>query len=227
MPMMRALVLQYQEDENVYGIADQYLLGNDLLVCPVTVKGAVTRSVYLPKGDWYDYWTGKLWKGQQYIHVLTPLDQLPIFVRAGAIIPMQPGMKFFGEKPVDKMHLQVYPGNGSGHLLYQDDGLSLDYQQGKSSTTDYEIIANNSETKILIKKQTSNFAVKEFQFLATLHHVTTPKSVLLNGKQLQENTASKTMPTTAGWYYDLANQQLHIHSGLNNQQSNIQIQVQY
>ncbi|OYU55011.1 MAG: alpha-glycosidase [Chitinophagaceae bacterium BSSC1] len=227
MPMMRALVLQYQDDENVYGIADQYLLGNDLMVCPVTVKGAVTRSVYLPKGDWYDYWTGKLWKGQQYIHVLTPLDQVPLFVKAGSMIPMQPGMKFFGEKPVDKMHLQVYPGNGKGHLLYQDDGLSFDYQKGKSSTTDYEIASNSEETKILIKKITNDFSVKTFQYLATLHHAAVPKIVMVNGKKLLENNSSKDMPMNTGWNYDAVNQELHIHTGLNNQENQIQIQVQY
>ena len=226
LPMMRALVLHYQDDENVYGIADQYLLGNDFMVCPVTTKGAVTRSVYLPKGDWYDYWTGKLWKGQQYIHVLTPLDQVPIFVRAGAVIPMQPGMKFFGEKPVDKMHLQVYPGNGTGHLLYQDDGLSFDYLLGKSSITDYTIATTKTETKILIKKMKHDFAVKDFQYLATLYHATSPKLVLVNGKPLlQSNT--NDMPNAAGWSYDPSLGQLHIHSGLSNQTNQIQIQVQY
>jgi alpha-glucosidase (family GH31 glycosyl hydrolase) len=179
----------------------------------------------LPKGDWYDYWTGKLWKGQQYIHVLTPLDQVPLFVRAGAMIPMQPGMKFFGEKPVDKMHLQVYPGNGKGHLLYQDDGLSFDYQKGKSSTTDYEMTTTVSETKILIKKITNEFAVKPFQYLATLHHAAAPKMVLVNGKKLSENNTNQAI--TAGWNYDAANQQLQIHTGLGNQENQIQIQVQY
>ncbi len=226
MPMMRALVLQYQDDENVYGIADQYLLGNDLLVCPVTVKGSVTRSVYLPKGDWYDFWTGKLYKGQQYVHVLTPLDQLPLFVRAGAIIPMQAGIKFFGEKPVDKLHLQIYPGNGSGHLLYQDDGLSLDYLKGKSSKTDYSIEVDQQQAKIQINQVSHDFAVKPFQYLATLHQAGVPKSVWVNGKKIPEQKING-MPAVAGWSYDPNLAELQLHTGLSNQENRVQIQVQY
>ncbi len=227
MPMMRALVLQYQDDENVYGIADQYLLGNDLMVCPVTVKGSVTRSVYLPKGNWYDYWTGKLWKGRQYIHVLTPLDQLPLFVRAGAIIPLQPGMKFFGEKPVDKISLQVYPGNGSGHLLYQDDGLSLDYLKGKSSTTDYEIVSKEGQTNIRIQQTSNKFSVTNFQYLITLHQTAAPRTILANGEPLFETKDAKEMPEKTGWFYNPVSKVLQVNTGLGNQVSNINLQVQY
>jgi alpha-glucosidase len=78
---MRALVFDYQDDQNVYEIGDQYLFGKDIMVCPVTTKGAQTRTVYLPQGEWFDYWTGKKYSGRQYIHVVTPLDTLPLFVK--------------------------------------------------------------------------------------------------------------------------------------------------
>src|SRR5688572_22272957 len=99
MPMMRALVLDHQDDPNVYNITDQYMLGNELMVCPVTTKGAQTRVVYLPKGDWYDFHTGKKLSGGQWLNIVTPLDVLPMFVKAGSILPRQPVMKYTDEKP--------------------------------------------------------------------------------------------------------------------------------
>ncbi len=71
-------MLDYQDDENVYNITDQYLFGNSMMVCPVTTKGAQTRTVYLPKGKWTTYWTGKTYTGHQYVHVVTPLGTMPI-----------------------------------------------------------------------------------------------------------------------------------------------------
>ena len=88
-PLMRALVLDYQKDPNVYEITDQYMLGDNLMVCPVTTKGAQTRTVYLPEGNWVDYWTGNTFSGKKFISVLCPLDKMPLFVKAGGILPKQ------------------------------------------------------------------------------------------------------------------------------------------
>jgi alpha-glucosidase (family GH31 glycosyl hydrolase) len=134
-PLMKALVLNYQEDENVYEIGDQYLFGESLMVCPVTTKGAQTRTVYLPEGEWYDWWTGKKYPGKQYVHVVTPLDTLPVFAKAGAIIPLQPAMKYVGEKAVDVISLDIFPAGNSSFDLYEDDGQSLNYLQGQYSIT--------------------------------------------------------------------------------------------
>jgi alpha-glucosidase (family GH31 glycosyl hydrolase) len=189
------LVLQYQQDENVYAIADQYMLGNDLMVCPVTTKGAVTRTVYLPEGEWFNYWTGEKWTGKKYIHVLTPLDQVPIFVRSGAIIPMHPAMKYFGEKPVEVITLDVYPGNAKGALLYEDDGTSLDYTKGKSTETNYELKESAKEINININVVSNQYKVAPHSYEVIVHMNAKPNQVLVNGQAVKSdfNSAKKLL----------------------------------
>ncbi|MEH6406794.1 MAG: TIM-barrel domain-containing protein, partial [Leeuwenhoekiella sp.] len=127
LPIMRALVLEYQDDPNVYEITDQYLLGDDFMICPVTTKGAQTRTVYLPEGKWINYWDNKTFTGKQYINVLCPLDEMPIFVKAGAIIPMQAPLQFIGNKETTAITFDIYPYKKSDFTLYDDDGKTTEY----------------------------------------------------------------------------------------------------
>lgn len=148
-PLMRALVLDYQDDVNTYNITDQYLLGSSIMVCPVTQKGAATRVVYLPEGRWVDYWTGKSYAGKQYLNVLAPLDKIPLFIRAGSIIPTQPPLQYVGQRVVDTLTLEIYPGDSARCRLYEDDGKSLQYRQGVFAIT--EISSRTVQGKINIQ----------------------------------------------------------------------------
>jgi alpha-glucosidase (family GH31 glycosyl hydrolase) len=179
-PLMQALVLNYQDDENVYEIGDQYLFGNDLMVCPVTTKGAQTRTVYLPEGEWYDWWTGKKYSGKQYIHVVTPLDSLPIFAKAGAIIPMQPAMKYVGEKPVDVITLDVFPGDSSSFELYEDDGTSLNYQQNEFALTKITSKRVAKRLTLKIEKPEGIFSSPGHAYLLRIHTAVKPRQVVEN-----------------------------------------------
>jgi alpha-glucosidase (family GH31 glycosyl hydrolase) len=126
LPLMRALVLEYQDDPNVYGIDDQYLLGSEIMVAPVLEKGAESRDIYLPEGEWIDYWTGKHYQGEQTINYPAPLERLPLLVKAGAIIPMHPAREYIGREESDSLILKVYPEKESSFEIYQDDGWTLD-----------------------------------------------------------------------------------------------------
>jgi alpha-glucosidase (family GH31 glycosyl hydrolase) len=179
-PLMRALVLDYQDDENVYETGDQYLFGKELMVCPVTTKGAQTRTVYLPEGEWYNWWTGEKYNGKQYIHVITPLDTLPVFAKAGAIIPMQPAMNYVGEKSVDVITLDIFPGNGTFNL-YEDDGESLDYQQKNFSTTAISVSQTAKQFSIKIAKPEGKFIPSKHGYFLKLHIPSRPKYVTENG----------------------------------------------
>jgi alpha-glucosidase len=134
-PLMRALVLEYQDDPNVYTITDQYLLGSSLMVCPVTQKGAVTRVVYLPAGKWIDYWTGVVYEGGRYLNALCPLDKLPLYIKAGSIIPTQAVQQYVGQMKETKITLDIYPSANGSFDLYTDDGKSMGYQDGEYSVT--------------------------------------------------------------------------------------------
>lgn len=128
---MRALVFDFPTDPRALDINNEYMFGPSLLVAPVTTQGAVSRDVYLPKGtDWYDFWTGRRLSGGQVIRRAAPLGVLPLYVRAGSILPMGPEEEYTGEYPDAPMELRIYPGRDGDAKLYFDDGVTYDYQDG-------------------------------------------------------------------------------------------------
>jgi alpha-glucosidase len=136
-PLFRPLLLNYQDDANTYNIDDQFMIGEDLLVAPIMKPDLTRRLVYLPRGTWYDYWTDKKHSGGTILYVDAPLDTVPLFVRAGAMIPTAPAMNYVGEKPWDPITFSVYPddqGRATGRL-YEDDGTSPAYKRGMSRRT--------------------------------------------------------------------------------------------
>jgi alpha-glucosidase len=130
-PLFRPLVLNYQDDPNTHNLDDEFMIGNDLLVAPIVKPDVTRRLVYLPKGTWYDYWTNKKIEGGTMISVEAPLETVPMFVRAGAIIPTSPELKYVGEKPLDPITFNIYPDDkGTASVtLYEDDGVSTAYKQ--------------------------------------------------------------------------------------------------
>jgi alpha-glucosidase/alpha-D-xyloside xylohydrolase len=131
MPVMRALWLHYPDDPIAVARQDQYLWGRDLLVVPVIEKAAVSRSVYLPKGSWYDFWTNDVVEGHREITREVDLETIPLYVRAGTILPLAPVRQYTGEKVDKPISLSIYPGADSSFLLYEDDGRSFDYRKGE------------------------------------------------------------------------------------------------
>ncbi len=131
MPVMRALWLHYPDDPKAVACGDQYLWGKNLLVAPVVEMGATSRQVYLPHGDWYDFWTGERMAGGREISRAVDLETTPLYVRAGSILPLGPVKQYTGE-PTDKpLSISIYPGADASFLLYEDDGSSFNYRKGE------------------------------------------------------------------------------------------------
>ena len=132
-PFMRALFMDFPNDPKVADIGDQYMFGPAFLVAPVTEQGATTRSVYLPAGaDWYDYWTNQLHQGGTTITAAAPIDRIPLFVRAGSIVPV--GLQVPSTATRQRLdHILVYPGRSTRFTLYDDDGVST-RENGASAT---------------------------------------------------------------------------------------------
>jgi alpha-D-xyloside xylohydrolase len=130
--MMRPLVMDFRNDVKARDITDEYLFGPAFLVAPVTTYEARTRPVYLPSttGGWYDFWSGQWLAGAQTIDAPAPYDAIPIYMRAGSIIPTGPEIQYTGEKPADPITLHVYAGADGGFTLYEDDGLTYNYEHG-------------------------------------------------------------------------------------------------
>lgn len=131
MPIMRALWLHYPDDAGAVARGDEYLWGRDLLIAPVFEQGATARRVYLPKGEWYDWWTNARLSGGREVERLVDLETLPIFVRAGAVIPTGPVKQYADEPSDEPMTLTVFPGADGVSSWYEDDGRSFDYRSGE------------------------------------------------------------------------------------------------
>jgi len=130
---MRALVMDFRDDSRVLNVGDQFLFGPSLLVNPVTEPGATTRHVYLPKGKWYNFWTGESLEGGRAIDTPAPLAEMPLFVRAGSIVPMGPAVEYAGQSD-DPIELRIYPGADADFTLYEDDGTTYNYEKGAHAT---------------------------------------------------------------------------------------------
>jgi alpha-D-xyloside xylohydrolase len=133
--MMRALAFDFREDTAVYGIKDQYMFGGAFLVNPVTVPGVTSRSVYLPKGGWYDFWTGRRLEGGVRMEAEAPVSRIPLYVRAGSIVPMGPEEEYATQRPADTLELRVYPGADGKFVLYEDENEGYGYEQGAFAQT--------------------------------------------------------------------------------------------
>lgn len=134
--MARMLAFDFASDPEVLDIKDQYMFGS-FLVCPVTDPGVASRRVYLPKGaEWIDYWTGRTYQGGQWIEAPTPISQLPLFVRAGAIIPTTEVAEYTAAQVGLPLTLNIYPGRDASFTLYDDEGDNYNFEQGAYATVD-------------------------------------------------------------------------------------------
>ncbi|MDZ7288736.1 MAG: DUF4968 domain-containing protein [candidate division KSB1 bacterium] len=130
--IMRALVMDFGSDKNVLNISDQFMFGPALLVNPVTEYKARTRKVYLPAGTgWYDLKSGKYYKGGQTIQADAPYTDIPLFVKAGSILPCGPEIQYTDEKPADPIRLFIYTGRDGSFTLYEDENVNYNYEKGQ------------------------------------------------------------------------------------------------
>jgi alpha-D-xyloside xylohydrolase len=133
--MMRPLVMDWRTDQKVWRIGNQFMFGPAILVNPVTEAGVTSRSVYLPAAAaWYDFWTGKQIGGGQAIMASAPIDRIPIYVRAGSIVPMGPEVEYAAQLPDNTIELRIYRGANGSFTLYQDQGDSYAYEHGYRAT---------------------------------------------------------------------------------------------
>ena len=136
LPIMRAMFLEFPQDRECRRQDFQFMFGPSLLVAPVVEQGATTREVYLPKGRWYDWYTGEIYEGGRYVTVPAPLDKTPLFVREGSMVPTIPVVMNTQEAKHAPITLRCFPKNDQtvSYTLYEDDGISLGYTRGEFST---------------------------------------------------------------------------------------------
>jgi alpha-glucosidase len=147
-PVLRPLLYHFPDDPTTYQLHDQVLLGPSLMAAPIYHPGREHRYVYLPEGAWYDWWTDELLTGPAHLLAHAPLERMPLYVRAGAIIPTGPDLHYADEHPLDPLTLDLYPGDGA-LTLYEDDGHSFAYEHGQFCTTSYTL--RRSEDRLVFE----------------------------------------------------------------------------
>ena len=193
--MMRALVMDFNGDDKVYDIKDQWMFGPSLMACPVTVYKARARQVYLPKQcGWYDFYTGKHFNGGQSVKANAPVEHIPVYVPEGSIIPFGPAMEWSDEKQPSLINLYVYAGRNGRFTLYEDEGTNYDYELGQYATIDFTYDEANHTLTIGSRKGSFSGMLRQRQFRivvvgkdkATPLNLDSPqgKLVTYNGEQI-------------------------------------------
>ncbi len=131
---MRPLVMDFRQDVNAQNAGDQFMYGPAVLVNPVTEPGAAERRLYLPASKWYDFWTGAAVEGGKFVNAAAPIDRMPLYVRAGSVLPLGPEEDYSTQKPVDPVELRIYAGADGNFTLYEDENDTYNYEKGKYAT---------------------------------------------------------------------------------------------
>lgn len=225
-PIVRGLMWDYPQDPQAQTEAHKYqfLLGRDLLIAPVYRSQAASRGwrrdIHLPQGRWFDYWDGRQLSADvegRDIDLQVELATLPLFVRAGAILPMYPTMLFDGEKPIDTVTFDLYPQGESLYTLYEDDGNTRKYEQGESSEQTISVSApaqGNGSVVVHIDAVKGGYAgqLPQRRYALRVLSRTSPEAVELDGRALPK-LADKAAFDAAneGWYFDAGERKGSVH----------------
>jgi alpha-glucosidase (family GH31 glycosyl hydrolase) len=186
LPLMRAMWLHYPDDIRARGLGTQFMWGRDLLVAPVFTKGATSREVYLPTGDWYDWWTNEKAAGGQTVTRQVDLATMPLYVRAGAIVPLDPVRQYTTQPVTEPTTLKVFTGADGTYTLYADDGISQDYLQARG--TWIRMTWNDRSRQLALEpgapKGATNLATKR-TFRVLVLPAGTTKEISYEGKRVE------------------------------------------
>ena len=178
-----------QSDQDTLYRVDEFLMGDHILVCPVLEPNAKSRYVYLPKGKWYNYWTNKVFEGGKEILAEAPLEQIPLYIREGAVIPFYPVMQYVGEKPVDQLTIKVYYGGESlNSYLYEDSGDGYDYEKGIYNRKKFKTQSTPTSFKMSLKTN-GHYEPSYSTYKVVLFGLPfLPSRILVNDKEMDINS---------------------------------------
>jgi alpha-glucosidase len=185
LPILRSLIMEYPEDRNVFNICDQFLFGPSVLVAPIYRPGVTSRSVYLPEGVWYDYWSGERLEGGRSVLAQAPLETMPLYVKAGAIIPEQALRQYTGEASAsdEPLSLQIYAGGSadSRFCLYEDDGHTYAFEDGQYSLREWQWQEKGNELTLTCHSLQDVWEGAKPVRLTVKHLATQPTEVIHSG----------------------------------------------
>ena len=215
LPLARPLILEYPDDPNATNLSAEYLWGEWMLVAPVVRTRTQTSNVYLPSGEWIDFWTKQTYSGNTTVTVDAPLERLPLFVKRGAIIPMQEWRATPASGAAatpDTLALDIYPAGSASFALYEDDGRTLAYRRGQFATTTFDCQANDREISVLLGRSLGDYDGKPSHRLYALRVERVearPDSIQDGTQRLAAVSGPEELETAGeGWWYDAAQKAL-------------------
>jgi len=192
-PILRPLLLEYQQDENTMAIWDQFMLGSDILIAPVVEKKIKSRKIYFPKGIWYHWWDDQSFEGPNWIDFPVDEDHLPLFINQQSILPLGPVLDYIPEDHQFKeIDLHLYPSVKAQGKLYEDDGQSLDYQNQAFAEQSFQLDNSNpKEALITISKRQGDYrdSMNTRRISFVLHDFPQPVSIVWNDTAIAWETS--------------------------------------
>lgn len=218
LPIMRAMFLEFPNDQETYNLDHQFIFGEYILVAPVVQEGINFQEIYLPKGEWIDYNNPqKTFEGKQHINYDTPLEVIPIFIKKGAIIPKMPIMQYIGQMKNTPLILEIFPSNkNSEFTLYEDDGITNDYKDNIFSKTKIITEVRADKLKVIISRpENSDFTTEKRNIWLEIHLQEKPQNISLqeglieySEENLKENWNTKF--DESGYAYNENKQLLYV-----------------
>ena len=221
-PLMRPLFFEFPEDPQTFNMEDEWLVGREILAAPVLNAGG-KRGIYLPAENWYDFVTGRPVEGPAILSINARLDEIPMYVRAGSILPLGPVIQHTAEKTEIPLDVHVYPGKDADFFLYQDDAETYAYERGQYNETLLQWM--NAGRCLLIEPLRRSYdgpgkySIKDI----IVHDVDRPYEVVLGGKKLLK--LKDGISAQNGWFYSSANRELKITTGVLNLDRKILVEL--
>jgi len=203
LPIMRPMFVNYQNDEECYN-ADasyQFMAGENLLVAPVLTENTDIKRLYLPEGNWHYVPANKSYSGRQWILLDVPLNTLPFFIKEGGIIPLQEIQQYVGEKTIDETEIYIYPSAKSSYTLYEDDGISYQYEKGMFSLTSFTCEKNGNSISVSVKKESGEYKNSRKYYLFKLICSEKPVSIKTNSAVLNQVSSLSAVKSGINSYY--------------------------
>ena len=189
----------------------QFMIGDNLLVAPVVSENENFKKLYLPEGKWLNWWDSKVYEGNQWIIVEAPMDEIPLFIREGGIIPMQAKQNFVGEKNISQIRFKIFPNAVSEYNLYQDDGSTTNYKKGVYSLTNIKVNNSSDNIELSLNGDVSKYDLKLKNYLFDIYNVDEVKFVESNGVRLSQLNDSKGIQdSNDGFYFDKKENRLKV-----------------
>lgn len=206
-PAIRPLVMHYPHDENTYQIDDQYMLGDNIMVCPLVSEKNEKHSIYLPSGEWYDFWTGYKYSGKRDVVLENTIEWLPIFVKSAGIIPMQTNMEYAVEKTPNPLTILIFPGLIGEFNMYEDGGTTQNPSSEPFGITQILTSSTKEILQVVVPEVEGDYFAKESDLIVKIARHDMPKQVVMTvdrAVQILTNykELDKLNSAESGWHLD-------------------------